>query len=240
MERKRITDFLEGLKRFAYKTLVVVAVSSVVSFIFSKGLLRLLLYRVGIKVYYLSLPEVLFSSVELSIYAGVFFALPVIIYLIWHEFRSATGLKTSHGYLFIFSSIVLFYVGSIFCYMVVLPSGIKFLINFGSGNNIMAMISVERFVKFCSAMVFAFGITFEIPVVLLLLSRMGIVKAKTLTKTRRFAILFIVIASAIITPTPDVYNMMLLAAPMYILYEIGILLMKIVEKKDEKENIIAG
>lgn len=240
MERKRITDFLEGLKRFAYKALVVVAVSSVVSFIFSKGLLRLLLHRVGIKIYYLSLPEVLFSSVELSIYAGVFFALPVIIYLIWHEFRSATGLKTSHGYLFIFSSIVLFYVGSIFCYMVVLPSGIKFLINFGSGNNIMAMISVERFVTFCSAMVFAFGITFEIPVVLLLLSRMGIVKAKTLTKTRRFAILFIAIASAIITPTPDVYNMMLLAAPMYILYEIGILLMKIVEKKDEKENIIAG
>ena len=94
MERKRITDFLEGLKRFAYKALVVVAVSSVVSFIFSKGLLRLLLQRVGIKVYYLSLPEVLFSSVELSIYAGVFFALPVIIYLIWHEPKwSAIGVN---------------------------------------------------------------------------------------------------------------------------------------------------
>jgi sec-independent protein translocase protein TatC len=94
------------------------------------------------------------------------------------------------------------------------------------------MISVERFVGFASAMIFAFGIAFEVPVILLGLNKKGIVKSKALTRTRKYAILVITIASAVITPTPDVYNMILLAVPAYILYEIGILLMKMNERKD--------
>ncbi len=82
-------------------------------------------------------------------------------------------------------------------------------------------------------MIFAFGVTFEIPIILLLLSKKGILRSQTLTKTRRFAILFITIASAIITPTPDVYNMMLLAVPTYFLFEVGILLMKINERRQK-------
>jgi sec-independent protein translocase protein TatC len=242
MEREKIFYFLTGLKRFTYKALIFVAISSIISFIYSKELIQLLLRVVGIKVYYLSLPEPLFSSVEIAIYAGIFFALPVIIYLALHEFSNVLGLKPVQGYMFAFFSILLFYVGSIFCYLIVLPSGIKFLVSYES-STIKAMISLERFVIFCTAMMFAFGITFEVPVILLILGRMGILKSKTLTKTRRFAILFIAIASAVITPTPDVYNMMLLAVPMYLLYEIGILLMKIGERRDKnarRPDIMAG
>jgi sec-independent protein translocase protein TatC len=95
----------------------------------------------------------------------------------------------------------------------------------------MAMISMHRFLVFCSAMIFAFGLTFEVPIVLLMLGKVGLVKSRTLSKTRRFAALFIVIGASIITPTPDIYNMALLAVPTYLLYEIGILLMKMNERK---------
>ena len=233
MEREKIALLLRASKRFIYKALIAVVISGFFSFFYSRGLLGLLLKKADIKIYYLSLPEVFLSSIELSIYAGLFFAIPLVIYLAWHEFHSMTGLRPVQGYIFILAAIALFYVGSFFCYSIVLPSGIKFLIDYGKGNNIMAMISMQRFVVFCSAMIFACSVAFEIPIALLLLSKMGLVRAKTLTKTRRFAILFIAIAAALITPTPDVYNMALVGVPMYVLYEVGILLMRISEPKHQ-------
>jgi sec-independent protein translocase protein TatC len=231
MEREKIALLLRASKRFIYKVLIAVVISGFFSFFYSRGLLGLLLKKADIKIYYLSLPEVFLSSIELSIYAGLFFAIPLVIYLAWHEFHSMTGLRPFQGYIFILAAIALFYVGSLFCYSIVLPSGIKFLIDYGKGNNIMAMISMQRFVVFCSAMIFAFGLTFEVPIVLLMLGKVGLVKSRTLSKTRRFAALFIVIGASIITPTPDIYNMALLAVPTYLLYEIGILLMKMNERK---------
>lgn len=231
MERETIVLLLRASKRFLLKALIAIAISGIFSFFFSRNLLGLLLKKADIKIYYLSLPEVFLSSIELSIYAGLFFAIPVVIYLAWHEFHILSALSPTQGYVFIIAAILLFYGGSLFCYSIVLPSGIKFLIDYGQGNNIMAMISMQRFVVFCSAMIFAFGFTFEVPIVLLALGKVGLVKSKTLSRTRRFAALFIVIGSAIITPTPDIYNMALLAVPTYLLYEIGILLIKMNERK---------
>ena len=233
MNRERIIQALGGVRRYLFKALAVVVVSGIVSFIFSKNLIRLLLKAVNIQVYYLSFPEVFLATVEIAMYAGVFFALPLLIYLIWHEFRSSTTLTRVQGYSFVFFAILLFYTGSVFCYYVVLPSGISFLLGYGTGH-IKAMISVQRFVVFCSAMLFAFGVTFEVPIILLMLNKLGLVKSRMLVRTRRYAILLITIASALITPTPDVYNMMLLAVPTYVLFEIGILLMKLSEKKEKR------
>jgi sec-independent protein translocase protein TatC len=233
MERAKIISFLTGLKRFIIKALIIAAVAAIGCFVSYKVLLNLLLKAAGIKVYYFSLPEVFFSSVELAMYGGVFFAMPVIIFLVWHEFRDNIEMKAVHGYLFTLFAIALFYVGSMFCYFIVLKSGIGFLVGY-EGGVLKAMISVERFVRFCAAMMFAFGITFEVPVILLVLNRLGLVKARMLTRTRRYAILAITVASALITPTPDVYNMMLLAVPTYVLYEVGILLMKMNERGKPK------
>jgi sec-independent protein translocase protein TatC len=223
------------VRRYLFKALAVVVVSGIVSFIFSKNLIRLLLKAVNIQVYYLSFPEVFLATVEIAMYAGVFFALPLLIYLIWHEFRASTTLTRIQGYSFVFFAILLFYTGSVFCYYVVLPSGITFLLGYGTGH-IKAMISVQRFVVFCSAMLFAFGVTFEVPIILLMLNKLGLVKSRMLVRTRRYAILVITIASALITPTPDVYNMMLLAVPTYVLFEIGILLMKLSERKEKRTS----
>ncbi|MCX8110363.1 MAG: twin-arginine translocase subunit TatC [Syntrophorhabdaceae bacterium] len=233
MEREKVTTILKAAKGIILKTLIAVSIIGIGCFIASKSILIGLLKNTNMKVYYYTLPEVFFSSVELSIFAGAFFAMPVITLIIWLELRTVLGLKTSEGFIFWFFTILLFYLGSFFCYFVVLPSGIKFLVGY-ENEMLKAMISVEKFITFCATMIFAFGVTFEIPIFLLFTSKKGILKSETLTKTRRFAILFITIASAIITPTPDVYNMMLLAVPTYFLFEVGILLMKINERKQKR------
>jgi len=235
MEKTALLNAIDSLRRFLYKSLIVIAFGSVISFIYARDLARLLVKAVNIQTYYLSLPEALFTSFEIALFGGMFFTVPIIALLAWHDFKNTMGFKPFQRFMVFGSGVLLFYAGSLFCYFFVLPSGIKFLLSYES-EPIRALISIEKFVIFCTAMIFAFGITFEVPIVLFLLGRMGIVKSATLSKTRRYAILCITIAAAVITPTPDVYNMMLLAVPMYILYEAGILLMKIVERRT-KGNI---
>jgi sec-independent protein translocase protein TatC len=93
------------------------------------------------------------------------------------------------------------------------------------------MISVGKYVSFCAGFIFAFGLIFELPLILALLSYLRIVKASFLTQNRRYAILLIAILSAVLTPTPDFFNMALMGGPLYLLFEIGVLLAKIIERK---------
>jgi len=93
------------------------------------------------------------------------------------------------------------------------------------------MISVGKYVSFCSFFVFGFGLTFELPLVLALLGSIRVVKAGFLTRNRRYAILLIAIVSAVITPTPDFFNMALMGGPLYLLFEVGVILVKIIERK---------
>jgi sec-independent protein translocase protein TatC len=96
------------------------------------------------------------------------------------------------------------------------------------------MISVGKYISFCAGFIFAFGLIFELPLILALLSYLRIVKASFLIRNRRYAILLIAILSAVLTPTPDVFNMSLMGGPLYLLFEVGVLLVKIIERKRKK------
>ncbi len=231
MDRENIIAALTGVRRVIFKSLAFIAVAGIASFIYSKEMLLVLVKATGIKVYYLTIQEVFLATVQLALFAGIFFALPVIIFLAWHEMKGLYKIKPIYGYILVLAAVLLFYGGSLFCFKIVLPSGVKFLVAGYESEALKAMISVERYLTFSMAMIFAFGITFEVPLILLALGKLGIVKTRMLVRTRRYAILGIVVASALITPTPDVYNLSLLAGPMYIFYEIGILLVKMVEKQ---------
>lgn len=233
LDRGKAVTVLTGLRRCVVKTLIAVVVLGAAGFLFAKPILSFFLKIVGIKIYYLNLAEPLLASVNIGIYSGIFLSFPVVVFLIWQEVHKAIGKRFSGGFLFFVSSVALFYAGAVFCAFVVLPAGMSILLSYGAENSIMPMITVERFVSFVSAMMFAFGITFQIPVILVALGKLGVVRSKTIAKKRRFAVLFITIASAMITPTPDAYNMMLLGVPMYALFEIGVMLMKLVEGKEK-------
>jgi sec-independent protein translocase protein TatC len=128
------------------------------------------------------------------------------------------------------TAIFLFYLGSLFCYFITLPFGVQFLLGYQSPH-IKPMISVGKYISFCAVFVFGFGLTFELPLILALLSYIKVIHAAFLTRNRRYAILLIAILSAVLTPTPDVFNMALMGGPLYILFEIGVILVKIIERK---------
>jgi len=238
MGREEIIICLEALRRTLFRTIIVAGVAAALSFLFSKKLALLLIKTVHVKVYYFTLPEVLFATVELAIYTGIFLSVPVAGFIGWREFRPLLEQKKIHSHLFAGVAILLFYVGSLFCFFVALPNGIAFLLSY-EGGAVKAMISIKRLVAFCVAMTFGFGLAFELPLVLLLLSKLGVVTSHTLARGRRYAVLFIVIAASVITPTPDIYNMSLLAIRIYVLYEAGLFFVRMSERRAHKAPVLS-
>jgi sec-independent protein translocase protein TatC len=133
---------------------------------------------------------------------------------------------------FVFATCFLFYAGTLFCYLVTLPFGVKFLLGFQS-ENMKAVISIGRFVNFVTIFILAFGVIFELPVFMIFSAQVGLISRATFEKNRRFAVLGIAILAALLTPTPDVVNMALMGCPLYMLYEAGILVIRLL-RIDEK------
>ena len=133
---------------------------------------------------------------------------------------------------FVLATCFLFYAGTLFCYLVTLPFGVKFLLGFQS-ENMKAVISIGRFVNFVTIFILAFGVIFELPVFMIFSAQVGLISRATFEKNRRFAVLGIAILAALLTPTPDVVNMALMGCPLYMLYEAGILVIRVL-RIDEK------
>ena len=178
-----------------------------------------------------SIPESFLAFLKLTVYASLFFSIPFIFYHLWKALSPVLyqkGLKSSHSILL--TAVFLFYLGAFFCYFITLPFGVQFLLGYQSAH-VKPMISVGKYVSFCTFFIFGFGLTFELPLILALLSYLRLVSASFLTRNRRYAILLIAIVAAVVTPTPDVFNMTLMGGPLYILFEIGVILVKMIERK---------
>ncbi|HEX9912032.1 MAG TPA: twin-arginine translocase subunit TatC, partial [candidate division Zixibacteria bacterium] len=126
-----------------------------------------------------------------------------------------------------------FLIGSSFAFFVVLPYMIKFLLSFGT-DKLHPWIKIDDYLSFIGYTTLIFGAVFELPIVSYFLGKIGIISSKTLRKGRRYAIVAILIVAAFVTPTPDVFNMMLLAVPLYVLFEVSILVLILLERSKRK------
>jgi sec-independent protein translocase protein TatC len=170
--------------------------------------------------------EAFVTNMKLGLFAAIFLLAPVIFFLIWDSFAFyVTPYSRRYAAPVVVAASSLFTAGAYLCYALVLPFGLTFLVGFG-GEVAEPQLSVDRYFSFVLMMSFAFGVFFEMPLVLLLLGRAGIVDARRLSHYRRYAIVAIVTAAAIITPTTDAYTLALLAGPLMILYEVSILLVR--------------
>lgn len=231
MEREEILEGLNNLRRSLVRLILTFAALSSISYYFWMNILRFIQKPLGISLVYYNIPEAFLATVKIALFTGVFFSLPLLFNELW---RSIAPLFTpdsrKYSHLVVGSASFLFYTGGLICYYLLLPSGIQFLIGYQT-EHIKAAISVDHYVSFFAAFIFGFGLAFEMPLVMLLLGRAGFVTADFLRKGRRYAVLIITIASAVITPTPDVFNLALMAVPLYALYELSIILVSIFGKR---------
>lgn len=212
---------LEELRARLIKSLLAVLVAACLFYAFIDRILAALIQPVG-KVVFTSPSDAFVARITLAFYGGVVLAMPVILFQIWRFV--AAGLKENekkHIFLFAPFSFLLFVSGGCFAYGIMIPVSLRFLLSFSSAF-IVPMITIKNYISFVGMMILAFGITFELPLVLVFLTKMGIVTPPFLVQKRRHAVVLILVVSALVTP-PDAVTQIIMAVPLMILYEIGII-----------------
>ena len=223
----KLLTALESFRVALVRSGVLVAVFSIGGYLAAGMIIRFLQRLTGVRLVAYGLPDTFFAFLKLVLAVGLLATVPHLLYSILLPLPAKyPTLRRRSMFVFWLAAIGLFYTGAAFSVMVSLPYGAQYLLSFES-QNIVALISVKKFISFCLLIVFGFGMIFELPLFMMLLSRIGLVGATTLSRYRRYAILVISIVAAILTPTPDMVNMALLAVPLYLLFELGLLGMRL-------------
>lgn len=230
-----IVEHLGELRRRMIYILISVAITSAIAGYFREEIKSFIMAGGNIEsLVTISPTEAFIVIVKLCILAGVMGAMPFIFYQIW-KYVGVALKKKERKYLIFFGpvSYILFFCGAAFAFRAVLPLAIKFLRKFSSAG-IITMWSLNAYVSFLSKMIIAFGLMFELPLVILLLSKLGLVTPQSLKKGLKYAILVIFVVAAVLTP-PDVISQIMLAVPILLLYLVGIWICHVVTKKRERE-----
>jgi sec-independent protein translocase protein TatC len=201
-----------------------IIVALMVSFLFSGDMVAWLNRPFPNQLVFYGPTEALFASIKVSFLAAVLASLPVIFYQCWKLIEPALLPKEQRwGIPLFILAAALFIFGLIFCNLVILPLVINFFVSFGMDHDITPELSVGTYIDFNVKFLLIFGCAFELPLVLTILARVGVVSAQVLSKYRKHAILGSLILSAIVTPDATLFTMLLMAVPVMVLYEIGIL-----------------
>lgn len=238
-EKMPLTAHLEELRTRLIRSLIAVGVCFLISYAFKEKLFWIVsrplidVLPQGSFMIFTGLPEAFFTYLKISFFAGLFLASPFVLYQIW-KFISPGLYQKEKKYVvpFVITSTLLFVGGVCFAYFLVLPPAYKFFVDF-STDFFRPMFTLKEYLSLTLKLLLAFGIVFEIPVFLFFMTKIGLVDSRTLARKRKYAILIIFIAAAILTPTPDAFTQILMALPMMVLYEVGILVSKWGERKKQ-------
>ena len=225
-------DHLEELRGRIIKSIISILLFSIIAYVFSDRLLGFITRPID-EVYFMAPTEAFSTRIKISLIAGIIVSVPVIFYHAWKFI--VPGLFEREVKLIIpavLASTIFFLIGATFCFWFVLPLSMKFLLGFGTEKQ-KPMIKIKDYISFVSYMILAFGSVFELPVIAYFLGRIGIITPRTLIKGRKYAVTTILILAAVITP-PDVFSQFMLAGPLYFLYEVSIIVVKIIQRKKPK------
>ncbi len=226
---------LEEFRSRLIKAAIAVAVGTTLAFFFNQEILALLSepYRIAVPDGTLAFfrPTEAFSTVmRLSIFGGVILSSPVILYQMWRFAAPALSPKEKKwAYPITAVFVVLFIMGIVVGYAA-LERGLAFLLDFG-GDSLTPVIGADFYLKFATRFILAFGIAFEFPVFLFAAAAIGAINSKKLRDNRRWALLIILIAAAVITPSGDPMTLALLAVPLYVLFELTIIAIRVFLRK---------
>jgi sec-independent protein translocase protein TatC len=180
--------------------------------------------------------ETLWTHFKVAFIAGLLLALPIVLYEIWKFIAPGLLPKERRFALpFVLLSTLFFFLGVAFCFFIVLPMAMQFLLTFDP--SIQQTPRFSEYVDFTLKFLLAFGVIFELPLAMVIAARMKIVTPQFLARNRKYAILINFIIAAILTPTPDIFNQCLMALPMCLLYEVGILASRIVVRPAKRVEV---
>jgi sec-independent protein translocase protein TatC len=253
-DKVSITGHLGELRKRIVLSLIAVVISFGICFYFSEHIFQLLIMPlkgtlafsmkapfITIKntgnpdhgLVFLAPAEALWMHLKISLISSLVISSPIIFYEVWKFV--APGLFTKekkYALPFVIVTSLLFLAGALFCFIIVLPFAINFLLTYKT-ETIKPMLSVGRYIDFCLKFIISFGAVFELPVILVFLTKSGIVTTSFLAKNRKYAILLAFVVAALLTPTPDAFNQTIMALPIIVLYEAGIWASKILNRKQK-------
>lgn len=235
-----LTDHLTELRDRLIKSAWAIAVTTALCLAFSEQLMNIVRGPIahhlpGGGLVFTNPMDKFLAHMKLAAVCGIILACPAWIYQVW-RFVSP-GLyahEKKYSFLFVMSGIGLFLMGVSFAYFLVLPMAFEFLFNFG-GSVDKPLITITEYMSFFSTMILVFGASFELPLVLVILGVLGLISSQTLKEKRRYAIVALATLSAVITP-PDVLSMLMLLIPLAVLYEISIVVVRLVERKRQSPS----
>jgi sec-independent protein translocase protein TatC len=235
-QKMPFTEHLAELRKRLIRVFIALGVGFAVCYLFKERLYHFLTIPLNAvlppdsSMIFTSLPEAFFTYLKVAFFASIILTSPFTLYQMW-RFISPGLYPSEKKYVapFVIFSTIFFIGGSSFAYYLVFPLGFKFFIAFGT-EHIKPMLSMKEYLSFSFKLLLAFGIIFELPVLMFFLGRIGMINSKTLITKRKYAILLIFILAALFTP-PDVVTQILMALPLLLLYEVSIWVVKMGEKK---------
>jgi len=231
-------DHLEELRWHIIRSLIGLGVAMVLCALFADFIIQKILLSpllgVGLKAQVLAPYGIVLLYIQAVLICGLILSMPNTLYWLW-RFVAPGLLPKERRYvagIVAFTSLC-FFAGVAFAYFILIPTALNFFAHFGT-EDIALNVSIDRYVSFVLAMVLGAGLVFELPMVSYFLAKMGILTPSFMRHYRRHSYVVILIIAALITPTPDIVTQLLLASPMFVLYEVSIFIAKSVEKKREK------
>jgi len=246
MKRKQINerempflDHLEELRWRLFKSVISVFVLMLICWGFAEQLLEILRYPgtqidPPLKMQVLKVQTVFMTHLEIALVGGIILGLPVIIYQVW-QFIAPGLIKNEKKFLpiVILATVACFLIGGLFAYFIIIPFALQFFTDLAPAD-IENNIALDFYIGFLLRIIVVFGVVFELPIISIILTKMGLITPKFMRKYRRYALVIAFILGAILTP-PDPSTQIMLAIPIILLYEVSIYLSYFFSKKKKEE-----
>lgn len=231
----RLVIFLSELRTSLRLLGISLTVLTAAVFALSSGLISAFQSHLHEKLYFFSVAGPFLAHVKAAFFGAVYLLMPLFMHVFWKAVGKPFAITGKRLFWFAASACLLFYGGTLFCYFVTLPYGVKFLLGFQTAS-MKPLISIDRFISFVTIFILGFGAIFELPILMLFSAQTGALSRQFYAKNRRFAVLAIAIIAAVLTPTPDVVNMAFMGVPLYLLYEAGILVIRLLRIDEKRET----